>query len=142
MTPDKWKRQFKKYEKLGDDGLVEVGSRIDEGDILINKETPVNTKEHSQSNCIYYLYLAYTPSPLIYKDRSGVIVDKVMLTTSKDDKTLIKILVRDMRRPELGDKYSSRHGQKGVVGLIVPQVFIKIFYREICHLMKMVFVQI
>jgi DNA-directed RNA polymerase III subunit RPC2 len=48
-------------------------------------------------------------------------VDKVLLTSSAEDHCLIKVLFRSTRRPELGDKFSSRHGQKGVTGIIVQQ---------------------
>jgi DNA-directed RNA polymerase III subunit RPC2 len=48
-------------------------------------------------------------------------VDKVLLTSNENDHFMIKINIRSTRRPELGDKFSSRHGQKGVCGLIVPQ---------------------
>ena len=44
-----------------------------------------------------------------------------MLSDTDNDQTLIKVLTRQTRRPELGDKFSSRHGQKGVCGLIVEQ---------------------
>ncbi len=54
-------------------------------------------------------------------DHHDTYIDKVMVSTSQDDNTLVKILVRSTRRPELGDKFSSRHGQKGVCGLIVGQ---------------------
>lgn len=56
-----------------------------------------------------------------YKDNGGY-VDKVLITTTDNEYFLIKAMVRDMRLPELGDKFSSRHGQKGVVGLITGQV--------------------
>ena len=48
-------------------------------------------------------------------------IDKVMLTDTENDQILVKVLIRQTRRPELGDKFSSRHGQKGVCGLIVNQ---------------------
>lgn len=44
-----------------------------------------------------------------------------MITTNEEDQNMIKCLVRQTRRPELGDKFSSRHGQKGVCGIIVNQ---------------------
>lgn len=43
------------------------------------------------------------------------------MTTNEEDQTMIKLLTRQTRRPELGDKFSSRHGQKGVCGIIVDQ---------------------
>ena len=61
------------------------------------------------------LYLFYFPGPI------PSYVEKVMVSTNSDDYTLIKMLLRQTRRPELGDKFSSRHGQKGVTGLIVQQ---------------------
>jgi DNA-directed RNA polymerase III subunit RPC2 len=43
------------------------------------------------------------------------------VSTNESDDKFIKILIRQTRRPEIGDKFSSRHGQKGVCGIIVPQ---------------------
>jgi DNA-directed RNA polymerase III subunit RPC2 len=109
----------KKYDIIQSDGLAGVGERVDPGDIYINKQTPTNANDNSftgQSAAV-----PYKNSPMTYKSPVAGNVDKVMISDTENDQTLVKVLIRQTRRPELGDKFSSRHGQKGVCGLIVNQ---------------------
>ena len=58
---------------------------------------------------------------MTYKAPCFGYVDKVLLTSNGENQFLVKVLMRSTRRPEIGDKFSSRHGQKGVCGIIVNQ---------------------
>lgn len=105
----------KKYDIIQPDGLAGVGERVDPGDVFVNKQTPSNTNDPLVGAC------EYRNTPLSYKSPVAGFIDKIMITNTDNDYTLIKVLIRQTRRPELGDKFSSRHGQKGVCGLIVNQ---------------------
>jgi DNA-directed RNA polymerase III subunit RPC2 len=101
------------------DGLAGVGERVDPGDIYINKQAPTNaTDQHFTGQAAS---VPYKNTPMTYKSPVAGNIDKVMISDTENDQTLIKVLIRQTRRPELGDKFSSRHGQKGVCGLIVNQ---------------------
>jgi DNA-directed RNA polymerase III subunit RPC2 len=65
--------------------------------------------------------MEYKRAPLIYRMSVPSYVDRVLLTSNLKSSELVKIILRQTRRPELGDKFSSRHGQKGVCGMIIPQ---------------------
>lgn len=110
-------------EKLGiidSDGLASVGARVYNGQVLINKKSPIETVLRSAA-MVDAASLGYKPADLKYKKPGDGVVDQLILTTNQEDQTIIKVNVRETRRPELGDKFSSRHGQKGVCGLIVGQ---------------------
>ncbi|XP_055374306.1 DNA-directed RNA polymerase III subunit RPC2 [Condylostylus longicornis] len=112
-----------KHEALDTDGIASPGEKVTNKQILINKEMPAVTsinsleqKEPSAQNNIQY-----TSVPISYKGPEPSYIEKVMVSANAEEDFLIKILLRQTRRPEIGDKFSSRHGQKGVTGLIVEQ---------------------
>jgi DNA-directed RNA polymerase III subunit RPC2 len=108
------------YDALEQDGIAGVGEPLEAGSIFLNKQSPVSTGvDPSISGGAQTV--AYKPAPMRYKSPQTGYVDKVLFTTTESDQTLIKVNIRQTRRPELGDKFSSRHGQKGVCGIIVQQ---------------------
>ncbi|KAJ1338243.1 DNA-directed RNA polymerase III subunit RPC2 [Microdochium nivale] len=103
---------------LSQDGLADVGFRVNSGDIMVKKESPVDV---SPGIGLQPRSDEFRESPLSYRLHDPAFIDKVMITQTANETQLIKVQTRQTRRPELGDKFSSRHGQKGVVGIIVDQ---------------------
>ncbi|KAL9609737.1 MAG: hypothetical protein Q9167_005526 [Letrouitia subvulpina] len=105
---------------LDPDGLAEVGDKISNGDVYIMKQVPLNSTSLGLGSD--YGTAMYKDAPLTYKLEDPSYVDKLMVTVNEHDNRVIKMQTRQTRRPEVGDKFSSRHGQKGVVGIVVKQV--------------------
>ena len=118
---------------LDRDGIVAVGESLRNGDIYVNKESPSNTRDPVPGPGPPPDEF-FRPAPQLYKGPQHVpgVVDKVLLTGNEENDLIVKALVRNMRRPELGDKFSSRHGQKGVVGTIVRQTDMPFSEHGLC----------
>lgn len=109
------------YKVIDQDGICAEGERLRNGDLLVNKHSPLNTQHDVDP---FNMTIAdFRRTPQVYKGppHENTYVDKVLITGNRQIGDFIKIRVRSTRRPELGDKFSSRHGQKGVIGRIVPQ---------------------
>ena len=105
-----------RHDKIGKDGLVDVGLQLRAGEMYALKEVPV-----TQNIGVQARDQVWTPNHSAYKLPDPAYVDKILITANEGDNTTLKIQTRQTRTPEIGDKFSSRHGQKGVVGIIVEQ---------------------
>jgi len=104
------------YKHLDIDGLVSPETEVRGGEVLVGKTSPPRFLSRLET---------FSTAANIRKDTSIKVkfgehgtVSKVLLTESKDGNPLVNIEVRDTRPIGVGDKVSSRHGQKGVIGHI------------------------
>ena len=120
--PDKDVKGYKTekdYRLLEDDGIIYPEAKVKEGDVVIGKTSPPrflsSMEEYSLASS------TRRESSINLKHGEEGVIDFVLVTENEEGNKLIQVRIRDERVPEIGDKFTSRHGQKGIVGLIVPQ---------------------
>jgi len=99
------------YNKLTPDGIVKPNTYVSSDDIIIGKKTPiVNNKSYP-----------YRDSSISPRSNENGFVDNNFICFNNDGFRFCSTKLRKTKIPQIGDKFSSRHGQKGTVGMIYRQ---------------------
>ncbi len=113
------------YDNLDRDGLPTIGSVYKNSEILIGKIMPIvnitDGKSDSQITKSLLSKLTHKDCSTPIRSSEDGVVDQVMLSTNLDGKKFVKVRMRSIRIPEIGDKIASRHGQKGTIGMMFKQ---------------------
>lgn len=108
----------KTYAKLEEDGVISPETAVGSGDVLVGKTSPLRFL--GRDEFLAGIHNRCETSLTVRHGETGV-VDKVLLSETEDGDRMVKVTVREQRIPEIGDKFASRHGQKGVIGMISPE---------------------
>jgi DNA-directed RNA polymerase II subunit RPB2 len=103
----------KDYSKLDEEGIIRAGAHVDENTVLLGLVSPVVDITGAVKG---YRDISELPK----RGQTGI-VDGIQIFTNKDGLRGIKIRIAESRTAILGDKFSSRAGQKGTVGMILPE---------------------
>ena len=108
--------KFGNYNKINNDGVIPENMLVSDKDIIMAKIVPIkeNRNDHMKT-------VKYEDFSIIHRTNEDVYVDKNYLNRNGDGYNLCKVKLRSMRTPFIGDKFSSRHGQKGTIGNIIPE---------------------
>ena len=104
------------YEKLAEDGFVPKDQFVTPDDVLIGKVVPLRVATGAVLPAGAKKQRDVSKMP---RNNESGYVDKVYKNRNGEGYSFVKIRVRKDRIPEIGDKFSSRHGQKGTMGMIL-----------------------
>ncbi len=120
-VPDKDVKGYRSehdYRFLEGDGIIYPEAKVAEGDVVIGRTSPPrflsSLDEYNLSAAIR------RESSVSLKHGEHGVADFVFVTENEEGNKLVQVRLREERLPEIGDKFTSRHGQKGVTGILVP----------------------
>ena len=108
--------KFGNYNKVNDNGVIPENTLVEDRDIIIAKVLPIKENRNNHTKVI-----KYEDQSRIYRTKEETYIDKNFIERNGDGYNFAKIRLRTLRQPVIGDKFSSRHGQKGTIGNIIPE---------------------
>ena len=117
--PDKSKTKgmkFGNYNKINNQGVIPENTLVENRDIIIAKVVTIKENKNDHTKLI-----KYDDCSKSFRTNEETYIDKNYIDRNGDGYNFAKVRTRAVRKPVMGDKFSSRHGQKGTVGLIIPE---------------------
>ena len=117
--PDKTKTKgmrFGNYNKVNENGVIPENTLVENRDIIIAKVVPIKDARNDHTKVI-----KYEDQSRIHRTTEETYIDKNYINRNGDGYNFCKVRLRTIRKPIIGDKFSSRHGQKGTIGNIIPE---------------------
>ena len=104
------------YNKVNSKGIIPENTLVENRDIIISKITPIKENRNDHTKVI-----KFEDQSKIYKTTEETYIDKNYIDRNGEGYNFAKVRLRTVRKPVIGDKFSSRHGQKGTIGNIIPE---------------------
>ena len=104
------------YNKVNSKGVIPENTIVENRDIIISKITPIKENRNDHTKVI-----KFEDQSKIYRTVEETYIDKNYIDRNGEGYTFAKVRLRTVRKPVIGDKFSSRHGQKGTIGNIIPE---------------------
>ncbi len=119
-VPDKDVKGYKTehdYRLLDDDGIIAPEAKVAESDVIIGKTSPPRFLSGADEYNLTANIRRESSIAMMHGEEG--VVDFILVTENGEGNKLVRVRIRDQRIPEIGDKFISRYGQKGVVGMII-----------------------
>ena len=109
--------KFANYNKVNANGFVPENTLVENRDVIMSKVTLIKSNRNDHTKVVKY----EDQSKIFKTFENTTYIDKNYTDRNGDGYNFAKVRTRTIRKPVIGDKFSSRHGQKGTTGNIIPE---------------------